>query len=54
MESLTTASEILTQLKQLSNGMALMRQDVDILKHASSLQGDNLTDPGPGHCGKNR
>ena len=40
MESLTTASEILAQLKQLTDGMASMRQDVDALKRASSLQRD--------------
>ena len=51
MDSLTTASEILAQLKQLSDGMASIRQDVDALKHASSLQGDDPTTPGQGSAG---
>jgi len=38
MESLATASEILSQLKQLTDGMAPIRQDVDALKHQSTLQ----------------
>ena len=49
MDSLATASEILTQLKHLTDGMALMHQDVDTLKHASSLQHDSSTNPGVGN-----
>jgi len=41
MQSLTTASEILAQLKELADGMASIHQDVDTLKQASSLQGGN-------------
>jgi len=41
MQSLTTASEILSRLKELTDGMALIRQDVDTLKQASSLHGGN-------------
>ena len=37
MESLTTASDILAQLKQLTKGMALIRQDVGMLKCESLL-----------------
>ena len=55
MDSLAAASEILTQLKQLTDGMASIRQDVDALKRESSHQrrppgeeadrdGDNTTD----------
>lgn len=36
MESLATASEILSQLKQLTDGMASIRQDVDALKREST------------------
>ena len=38
MESLTTVSEIMSQLKLLTDGMAAIRQDVDGLKRASLLQ----------------
>jgi len=38
MDSLAAASEILTQLKQLTDGMASIRQDVDALKLESSHQ----------------
>ena len=38
MESLNAASEILTQLKQLTDGMASIRQDVNTLKCESTLQ----------------
>ena len=37
MESLTTASDILSQLKQLTEGMASIRRDVDMLKRESLL-----------------
>jgi len=47
MQSLTTTSEILAQLKDLADGMASMHQDVDTLKQASSVQGGNSTTPGP-------
>ena len=33
MESLTTASEVLSQLRQLIDGMELISQDVNALKH---------------------
>jgi len=38
MESLSTASEILSKLNKLTEGMALMRQDVDALKRVSLHQ----------------
>ena len=38
MESLSAASEILSQLKQLTDGMASIRQDVDALKRESTSQ----------------
>ena len=46
MESLTTAGEILTQLKIFTDGMALICQDVDTLKQVSMPQGDNSMDSG--------
>jgi len=38
MESLTTASEILSQLRQLTDGMALICQDVNALKRGGMTQ----------------
>jgi len=38
MEVLATASEILAQLKQLTDGMAAIRHDVDALKRERLLQ----------------
>ena len=38
MESLTTASEILSQLRQLTDRMALICQDVNVLKCGSMNQ----------------
>ena len=40
MDTLTTASEILSQLKQLTDGMASIHQDVDMLKRESTFQRD--------------
>ena len=39
-DTLATASEILSQLKQLTDGMASIRQDVDALKRESTSQCD--------------
>ena len=36
MESLTAVSEILSQLRQLTDGMTLICQDVNALKHGST------------------
>ena len=53
MQSLTTASEILAQLKELADGMVSIRQDVNTLKQASSLQGgNNSTTPDLGFAGR--
>jgi len=38
MESLTTASEILLRLRQLIDGMELISQDVNALKHGHTTQ----------------
>ena len=38
MESLTTASETLSQFRKLTNGMALICQDVNELKHGGMTQ----------------
>ena len=43
MESLTTASDILAQLKELTKGMTLICRDMDALKLASLLQPNNNT-----------
>ena len=45
MESLATASEILAQLKQLTDGMAQMRQNVNALKCESMLQCSSESTP---------
>ena len=46
MESLSTVTEIQSQLKELTEGMASIHQDVDALKLASSFQCDNTQRPG--------
>ena len=48
MDSLSAASHILSQMKEFSEGMTLLRQDVDRLMRASSLQRDQSTNPGSG------
>ena len=48
MDSLSAASQILSQMKEFSEGMTLLRQDVDRLMRASSLQHDQSTNPGSG------
>ena len=48
MDSLSAASQILSQMKEFSEGMTLLRQDVDRLMRASSLQRDQSTNPGSG------
>ena len=40
-----TVSEIMSQLKLLTDGMALIHQDVDGLKHANSFQPNNFEEP---------
>ena len=46
MESLSTVTEILSQLKELTEGMVSIRQDIDALKLASSFQRNNTQRPG--------
>ena len=48
MDSLSAASQILSQMKEFSEGMTLLRQDVDRLMRASLLQRDQSTNPGSG------
>ena len=46
MESLSTVTEILSQLKELTEGMVSICQDVDALKFVNSFQHDNTQRPG--------
>ena len=52
MESSTAANEILSQLKQLTDGMASIRQDVDALKHGSTPQCNPSLEAGDGTLDK--
>ena len=45
MDSLA-GGQILSQMKEFLDGMAWLRQDVDLLMHMSSLHCDHLTNPG--------
>jgi len=46
MQSLTTASEILTQLRQLTDTLAATCQDIDMLKHEQHNASDDGNDSG--------
>ena len=48
MESQSIVAEILSQLKELTEDVTSMSQDVDALKHVSLLQHDNMDGSGTG------